>query len=183
MRSLQICVLFLAVLVAGCSDEPSTAEYAEDLEALITTMNSRLDELDVQLGTGGELEEIKSYAKERVLARTLFVADLRNLEPPKDLTELHDTAAEIMANLADAESAMADLVRDWDSTGDIVEIWETPEGIAAREADALAVVLCRGAQADFDQTADRANLEDVPWIPSEMKEVILVTFGCDADSR
>lgn len=183
MRSLQILVLLLALVAAACSAGPSTAEYAEDLEVLITTMNSRLDEIDVQLATGGDLEEIKSYAEERVLARRSFVADLRDLDPPDDLTELHDTAVQIMENLADAESAMADLVSAWESASDIEEIWETPEGIAAREADALAVVLCRGAQADFDQTADRADLEDVPWIPSEMKDVILVTFGCDADSR
>jgi hypothetical protein len=46
MESLHICVLILAILVAACSSGPTVAEYAGDLEALVTTMNARLDELD-----------------------------------------------------------------------------------------------------------------------------------------
>jgi hypothetical protein len=171
------------MLTAACSSSPSVAEYAEDLEALVTTMNSRLDESDAELAETPNLEEIKSYATERMAARSAFLMGLRELEPPEDVGDVHVTAIGIMERLTASESVLADRVLGWQSERDIEAIWETPEGIAARAADAQAVELCLAAQADFNQTAERAELEGVPWIPSDMKEVILVAFGCETENR
>lgn len=183
MRPLRASALLLVVLATACGGGPSVAEYAEDLETLVTTMNARLDELDAEIEGTPDLDQIKRYAQQRIAARSDFLTDMRDMEPPDDLVELRDAAIEIMERLTNAESAMADRVMSWESPSDIVEMWETPEGVAARAADAQAVALCLAAQAEFDQTADRAELEGVPWIPSEMKEVVLVAFGCEADSR
>jgi len=171
------------VLAAGCSSGPTTAEYAEDVEALVTTMHLHLDRLDSELEGTSNLEQIQSYALERVSARSDFVDGLRSLEPPADLESFHETALEIMERLTDAESAMADRVMRWESSDDIEAIWDTPEGLAARAADGQAVAMCLAAQEEFDQTAERAELEDVPWVPAEMKAVILVAFGCEGDLR
>ena len=183
MRTVSVSVLFLAILVTGCGGGPTVAEYADEVEALVTTMNAGLDRIDKELDTAEDLEQIQASVQRRILVRSEFVAGLRDLEPPDDLVDLHGSAIEIMANVADAESAMADRVMAWESISDIESIWETPEGLAAREADAKAVSLCLAAQADFDQTSDRAQFDDVPWIPSEMKEIIRVAFGCIAESR
>jgi hypothetical protein len=184
MRVLQLHLLLLvAVLVAACSSGPSLADYAEDVEALVVTMNARLDALDAELDASQDLEEIKEYASQRVLARSRFLTGLRELKPPDEVVELHETALEIIDRLTEAETAMADRVTSWESASDIEAIWETPEGIAARTADAQAVALCLAAQADFDQTSDRAEFRTVPWIPPEMKEVVLVAFGCETDNR
>ena len=183
MRAVHICLLSIVLLAAGCSGGPSLADYTRDLEGLVTTMNARLDQLDEELDGTQDLEEIKRYAEQRVAARSAFVAGLRVLEPNDDVVKLHESALGIMERLTAAESAMVDRVMGWESTSDIVPIWETPEGIAARTADAEAVALCLAAQAEIDQTADRAEFEDVPWIPSDMKEVVRVAFGCEADSR
>lgn len=183
MRSLHICVLFLAFLVAACSSGPTVTEYAEDLEALVTTMNARLDELDAELSGEESLEQIQAYAEGRILARSDFLADLRDLEPPNGMEDVHSEAMDILEAVTAAEAAMADEVMTWQSESDIVEMWTTPEGIAARTADARAVAMCLAAQAGFDDTADRAELEDLPWIPPEMKEVIRVAFGCETDDR
>jgi hypothetical protein len=153
------------------------------VEALVTTMNARLDQLDSGLDETRDLEQIRSYAEQRIDARSDFVAGLQSLEPPDEVAALHKAALDIMQRLTDAESEMADRVMQWDSPDDIEQMWETPEGVAARALDAQAVSLCLAAQAEFDQTADRAGFEDVPWVPSEMKSVILVAFGCEAASR
>jgi hypothetical protein len=184
MRVMQLRLLLLvAVLVAACSSGASLADYAEDVEVLIVTMNARLDAIDTEFDTTQDLEEIKEYVSQRVLARSEFVDTLSGLKPPNEVVEFHETALEVMERLTDAETAMANRVMRWESASDIEAIWETPEGIAARTVDAQAVALCLAAQADFDQTSDRAEFENVPWIPSGMKEVILVAFGCEADSR
>ena len=183
MRAVHVSLLSIALLVAGCGGGPSLADYTRDLEGLVPTMNARLDQLAAELDGTQDLEEIQRYAEQRVVARSAFVAGLCVLEPSDDVVKLHESALGIMERLTAAESAMVDRVMGWESTSDIVPIWETPEGIAARTADAEAVALCLAAQAEIDQTADRAGFEDVPWIPSDMKEVVRVAFGCEADSR
>jgi hypothetical protein len=175
--------LIMLVLAASCSGGPTTAEYAEDVEALVTTMNARLDQLDAEAEGTSDLELIQRYAEERVSARSGFVDGLHELEPPDELKVFHFTALEIMERLTNAESVLADRVMQLESADGIEDIWATPEGVAARAADAQAVSLCLAAQAEFDQTAERAELEDVPWIPTEMKAVILVAFGCESDAR
>jgi hypothetical protein len=183
MKVLRTLLLSVVILAASCGGVPSTADYAAEVEALVTTMNARLDGLDVEVEGTQDLQAIRRYAEQRVLARNDFLIGLRALNAPNEVAELHDTALEIIGRVTAAETAMADLVMASDSVSDIEALWETPEGIAARTADAQAVALCLAAQAGFDQTSDRAELEGVPWIPTEMKEVIRVAFGCDAKQR
>ncbi|MEE8456891.1 MAG: hypothetical protein V3S28_02475 [Acidimicrobiia bacterium] len=182
-RALQVQVLLLAVLATACGGGPSHADYAKDVEALVVTMNARLDELDAETVGTRDLEQIQRYAQQRVIARSDFLAGTRDIEPPDEALELHEIAVEIMQRVFDAESKLADRVMNFESARGIDAIWETPEGIAARAADEQAIALCHVAQSEFDQTADREKFKDVPWIPSEMKRVIVVAFGCDADDR
>ena len=41
----------------------------------------------------------------------------------------------------------------------------------------------QAGQAEFDKTADREILADVPWISSELNEVVDVVFGCTPAQR
>lgn len=173
----------MAIFATGCGGGLSTGEYAEEVEALVATMNARLDQLDAESDGTRDLDQIKRYASERVSARSDFVSGLANLEPPDEVEALHETALEIMERLTGAETVLADRVMQWEAASDIDAIWETPEGVTARAADAQAVSLCLAAQAEFDETGDRTELKDVPWIPAEMKAVVLVAFGCDSDAR
>ena len=182
-RALQIQVLLLAVLTTACGGGPSLADYAEDVEVLVVTMNARLDELDAETVGTRDLAEIQRYAQQRIIARSDFLTGMSDLEPPDDVLELHETAVGIMQRVLDAESILADRVMNLESAIGIDSIWETPEGMAARAADEQAIALCHVAQSEFDQTTDREKFRDVPWIPSEMKRVIVVAFGCDADNR
>jgi hypothetical protein len=183
MKSLVMSVLVLGLLMSACSGGSSVADYAEEVEVLVVTMNARLDDLDVDLEQNQDLDHIRAYADQRVVARSALIDGLGTLVPPDEVAELHGTALEILKRVTAAEAAMADRVMTWTSESDVEPIWETPEGVAARTADADAIAMCLAAQAEFDQTADRAEFEDAPWIPAEMKEVILVAFGCEAEDR
>ena len=58
------------------------------------------------------------------------------------------------------------------------------EAFLATEAlDEEAVALCQVAQAEFDATADREVFGEMPWIPSELREVVSVAFGCTKEER
>jgi hypothetical protein len=151
--------------------------------SLVATMNARLDQLDVQVQGDQGLEGVRAYAQERVAARSVFLASLRGLDPPDEVADLHGVAIGIIERLTAAESALAGRVMAMDSVEGIDSIWDTPGGIAARTADEKAVELCLAVQSDFDDTAERSQLKDVPWIPSAMKAVVVVAFGCIAEDR
>ncbi len=171
----------VVLLLGACSNEPTMTEYAEEVETLVVTMNARLDALDAELGETQDLDEIKRYATERIEARRDFLAGLEELDPPTDAAQLHAAALDIMGRLAEAEATLADRVLVMETASGIDAIWDTPEGRAARAADDEAIALCQAAEAELDR--DRAEFEGVPWIPTEMKEVVEVAFGCLTENR
>jgi len=183
MNPLRLFVVASLVVVSACSGGPTIDGYAEELESLVSTMNARIDQLDAEVELEPGMEGVKAYARERVAARGVFLASLRGLDPPDEVADLHGVALGIIERLTAAESALADRVMAMDSIAGIDSIWDTPEGIAARTADEKAIELCLAAQSEFDDTAERSELKDVPWIPSAMKAVVVVAFGCIAEER
>ena len=182
MRRLVAAILVSGLALSACGGESGLTEYAAELEAAVAEMNGRLDELDAELSETSDVEQVKRYATERVAARYAFVRVLENLDPPSNVSDLHDAALGIMGRVADAESALADYVIESNSLTKIDDFWSTPLGVAARSADAEAIELCLAAQAELDSTK-RSDLADVPWIPPELKEVVVVAFGCIAEER
>lgn len=182
MRRLVAVVLVSGLALSACGGESSLTEYATELEAAVTEMNGQLDDLDAELSETTDIEQVKRYAEERVTARYAFVRFLETLDPPSNVSDLHDAALGIMGRVADAESALADYVSEVNSLTEIEDFWSTPLGIAARSADAEAIELCLAAQAELD-TTERSDLAGVPWIPPELKEVVEVAFGCIAEER
>lgn len=182
VRQLVALTLISSLALSACGGEPSLADYAGELESAVAEMNGRLDQLDAELSENADLEEIKGYARERVAARYAFVAVLDDLEPPSEVSELHIAAEDIIGRLADAEAALASYVDELESGQDIGDLWATPLGIAARAVDVESIELCMAAQSKLD-TTERSELAGVPWIPPELKEVVVVAFGCIAEER
>ncbi|MGI9643074.1 MAG: hypothetical protein ACR2N9_09845 [Acidimicrobiia bacterium] len=182
MKRLAASVLVSALAMSACGGESSLTEYAAELESVVAEMNSQLDALDAGLSETADIEQVRRYANERVAARYAFVETLRTLEPPREVDDLHQTAVDVMSRLADAESALADYVNEADSAVAAVDVWATPLGVAARAADEDSIELCLAAEERLD-TRERSELEDVPWIPPELKEVVVVAFGCIAEER
>jgi hypothetical protein len=181
--ALFVIVIVIAVLGSSCASEMSLPEYAEEVEALVTTMNARLDELDDEFVDTANLSAIKEYARERVKARTDFLSGMNELDAPEVVVELHTEAISIMGRVVETEGTLSEMVQNLDSVSDVDSIWETPEGVAARTADERAVALCEAAQDTLDSTASGSDLEGVPWIPPEMKQIVRVAFGCHAELR
>ncbi len=182
MRRLIAAVLVLGLVLSACGGGPSLTEYAVGLESAVAEMNGQLDRLDAELSETSDLEQVKRYANERVAARYEFLRVLEEFDPPNSVSDLHAAALGIMGRLADAEAALAGYVNELDSLADTGDIWSTPLGVAARSADAEAVELCLAAQAELD-TSERSDLLGVPWIPPELKDVVVVAFGCLAEER
>lgn len=182
MTRLIAAILVSVLTLVACGSGPSLTVYAAELESAVTAMNGELDRLDAELADSSDLERVKRYAGERVTARYEFVRVLENLVAPDNVSDLHDSALGIMRRLADAEAALAVYVDELDSLAVTDDVWSTPLGIAARAVDADAVELCLAAEAQLD-TSERSELAGVPWIPPELKEVVVVAFGCIGDER
>ncbi len=176
-RGLLILVA-MAVLTSSCSSGMSLTEYATEGEALILDMNRGLNELYAAAGEADSLEGTKRYIADRVQLRHDFLASLRELSPPDDAAELHEAAIAAIERLASAEAALSERVQQLDTYISVDEIWALPEAGAAMAADVAVIELCQSAQSDLDRTQLREELGDVPWVPPEMKEVVLVAFRC-----
>ena len=182
MRVLLVLLIALGCTIPACSGDSPVGEYADEVEGLVTAMNARIDFLDAQTEGSDDPGLIKWYATERVAARYAFLDGFAALVPPEEVTELHQAALVIMGRLAAAEAALGERIQGTESVEGI-DFWETPEGQAARAADADAIALCKAAEAELDSSDQAERFGDAPWVPPEMTEVVLVVFGCEAGDR
>ncbi len=177
-------MLVVPLAAASCSSGLSLTEYATEAETLATTMNSRLDEIDVIFDRGAtSVAEVRTYADDRMAARRAFLAGLEGLDPPKDAEDLHTATLDILRNLVDAEQELADLAYATDDLASLEGLWDTPTGQKAREVDAQVVALCQAAEASLNSTRERQAFVGQPWVPSELQEIVEVSFGCTAADR
>ena len=169
----------LVLVVAACGGSLTLSEYAAEAEDLTTKVIVGLETLDAEWeAQAPTLEGAWVYWDRRVAFRVEFLEGIQALDPPNELTDLHETGLDIFSRLTAAEEALAARVDTFETVADLEQMWETPEGRAARAADEEGIAICHAAQAGFDVTEDRDALESVPWIPAEMKEIVRVAFGC-----
>lgn len=124
------------------------------------------------------IENIRSFVNGRAEAREAFLEGFEMLDPPESARDLHEVALGVMTRLAGAEAQLASAVEQTDSFESWDAVWQTPEARAMFDVELEAVALCESAQGDFDASSRNAELGDTPWIPPEMKEVVVVAFRC-----
>ena len=178
MRGTAAATVFLVLLGSACASGLSVEEYATAIEGHVVVMNDRLAEGDPLYGRTPTADELSWFFNDRVAARRTFVEELTRLEPPETARELHDTALRVLERLVDVEGELAAFVETSGPFESLEAVWQTPQGQAALAVDQEAVALCESAQSQFDSTKARADLSELPWIPPELKEVVLVTFRC-----
>ena len=177
-----ICV---ALLLAGCGDgELTMNEYATQIEGLIATMNRKVDALDAEaISQTMTMDDARDFWEAKVAARRELVDGLEAIEPPEEAAEMHASAIGIVGRLGAADNAVAELAGTMESGQDAVRLLESPEFRATEVVDVEAIAMCEAAQAEFDSTADRQVFGDTPWIPSELREIVAVAFGCTKEGR
>jgi len=170
----------LVVVVAACGGGSLTlSEYAEQAEKLVTVGRERIDALDAERESRiPTLEGGWTYWDRRMEARVELLEGFQALDPPDEAVELHRGVVDLFRRLTAAEEVLAARVATFETIADLEQMWETPEGQVARAADEELFAICHVAQAELDATEEREVFANVPWIPSEMKEVVRVTLGC-----
>ncbi|NNL13318.1 MAG: hypothetical protein HKO82_06480, partial [Acidimicrobiia bacterium] len=108
---------------------------------------------------------------------------LEAIEPPDEAADLHAAAVDAITALVAAEQELFDVANTSDDLETLENLWTSPAGEAARAADAKAIEICQAAEAAINSTEERQALVGMPWVPSELQEVVTVAFGCTAAER
>ncbi len=155
------------------------SEYSDQVATLIIRVDGRLDAHAERLAAAApNVEETQAFFDDRVIGYHELVDGIDALEPPDEVVELHAALQEILASLLTAEEARAAFARTVSSVEELDQVWEGPEAQAVRAAELQAIELCYAAQGQIDATEDREGFRHVPWIPSQLQEVVRVSFNC-----
>jgi hypothetical protein len=176
--SIALAACLLSMVVACGGGELTLGEYAEEVEALTTTMYAALDDLVYTFETASEADrDAGALYGGMAVAFAELLDGLEAIDPPAEVADLHDLSLDIMARLTAAQETFARRVEDSAEGGD-PGLENTPEALALRAVQDEMIAFCQARQAEFDATADREVLAENPWIPAEMREVVDVLFGC-----
>jgi len=180
-----VLVICLALFLTGCGGgEMSLTEYVDVINAAAAKASDRATQLtaqgvlaedltppEVQAGLHRALEEI----------RIPLQGTVDDVEPPEEVAHLHSLLWSWHAEFIRTETALA---AQFGVTPDTEEGWTTlsdsPEMAAYRASIAEGKQVCIDFQAQLDATAERGVFEDVPWLPSELSEVVTAALGCEA---
>lgn len=176
----------LAVLVAACGPaEASVPDYLEDVQALTQAVGAEFDRLDVERRAQGnpDVAQTQAYLDARVEARVTLSEGFSALVPPEPLAEMHDEALAAMERTRMAEEALAARGREMETMADLDALWRSPEAREWRASDNDLMAFCQAAEARFDTPEELAGLGELPWLPSQMGEVVSVAFGCTPAER
>ncbi|MGI9649407.1 MAG: hypothetical protein ACR2OI_12915 [Acidimicrobiia bacterium] len=102
------------------------------------------------------------------------------MDPPEQVADLHTRLWSWHAELINIETT---LVRRVGETPDTDEGWasfsDSPEVAAYRASIAAGKQLCNDLQTQLDDTEARGAFKDVPWVPTELSEVVDAALGCE----
>lgn len=157
----------------------SVSEYAARAEALVAEMEAGFMALDREWQAGEpSVEGAARYWDGRLEIRYQFLDGIRDLDPPEAVAEQHAAAIDVFTRMTAADEALAARSATFESLSSHWQWVDTPEGLAADALLEEVFAFCRASQAAYDATRDRQPLQEVPWVPSEVTEVVSVAFGC-----
>ena len=168
------------MLLAACGGGTLTVpEYAVEIENLVAEMEAQFALLDADWESQPPtVDGARSYWERRMEIRYEFLESIRDLDAPDGVVAQHTAALDVFDRITAADETLAARVATFDTVSEHWQWVDTPEGQAAEAVLEDVYAFCRASQEEFDATAGRESLEDVPWVPPEMKEAIKVAFGC-----
>ena len=172
----------LAVGLVACGGGGmSASEYAETIEASVDRMEARFAAADAAWeAEEPSLQGALRYWEERLDIRTDFLEDIEALDPPQEVADMHEASLVVFNRITRADVALAARVAEYEEVSDHRQWLDTAEGQASLAVLEDVYEFCRSSQGELDATQDREALADVRWLPTEMRQVIKVAFGCPA---
>ncbi len=165
----------LMLLLLGCGGGTlSMTEYAETLALLVSETGGKLEALDARVTGTPTVEEARLALSEALTARAEFQESLTELDPPRELADIHTDIVDIRARVIAAQGAFA--ARAAAATS-LDEVLNSAESGAYQAVQVELLELCPDLQARIDATAVLEIVADTPWIGTG-REVVRVALGC-----
>jgi len=191
-KRLHLSTLVAALVLSACGGgEMSMEEYVESVDAIFQSAIGQYEDiiespggLVLVVGQGDHLGlddqglQLSDFTPQDLHVALEKVAEIQAeameaaaaIDPPRQIAEIH---ALYFRELPLAElAARAGTASDWE------ELSESPEMVAYRDALEADNQVCADFQATLDATADRGVFADVPWMPSELSEIVDYALGC-----
>lgn len=181
MRSLSslAAATCLVLLAAACSSTPSASEYGADLEGIARSVDAKMDaEWEQFFAMPPSIDATRAFLDLRVARYTEAIEDFDALDPPPQLEEMHAAIVDFLNALLTVERDRAAFAGTIESVDDLEQVWMGPATAAVEAVEIKSVALCQAVQAEFDETHERADLANVPWIPPELKETVSIVLNC-----
>ncbi len=179
MRSAWVGVCLAVVLVACSGGSLTISEYAAEVEGLVAEMEASFASLDAEWESATPtVDGAKRYWDQRLEIRDDFLGAIQDLKPPEEVADQHAAAVDVFGRITEADEAIAAQVATYETISEHRPWLDTPQGQASLAVLEDVYAFCRMSQAEFDETIEREPLEGVPWLPSEMREIVRVAFGC-----
>lgn len=172
-------IMCAALGMASCGSTPTLAEYAAEVEPAVARMQVRIIATDDAMAQpASSLPEMEALWRERVAAREEFLGLFETIESPDEARALHAAAEDVVRRLADAEDGVADQIGQYDQLSQLEDLDSTPAFRGFLEVNDEATTICLAAQGMFDDTKQSEVFAEMPWIPGDLNDVVLVVFGC-----
>lgn len=181
-RTAATAALVVLLAVSACSNgDTGLVDFADRLEELVTTMNQGLDLIEADAAASEQtIETQRMRLDSRAALRTTFLREVEALEHPPEVEGFSVASLAIIADLAAAEQALAAKARAVET---VEELEDSAEVLAFLAIDEQAIAMCRAVEAQLDTSDDVTEFPDMPWIPTELSDVVSVVFGCGAEDR
>jgi len=167
---------WIVFVIAACGGGTlSLTEYSERLQSMALVMIEEFDALEAQWASATTVEDGKGVLNRAVAVRTNLQNSLTDLNPPEELADFHADVVELLGRILAAQEAWA--VRA-DTAGSLDELQMSSEALAYWDLDAEMGPRCLELQSKLDATAAREIFAEVPWVPSDMKEVVELVVAC-----
>jgi hypothetical protein len=174
--------LCLLLLLYGCGGGAmSLTEYTERINVIEVRASQQGEDLAAQ---AGQIEDFTPQDLQTVLdrAREIRIAVKEatdGIEPPEQVADLHYLVFDWHTGFIAIEEALAARAGTAAHTpAGWATLSDSPEMAAYRAAIAKGKQVCSDFQAELDATEERGVFADTPWIPGEMKEVVVRVLGC-----
>ncbi len=164
--------LVVVVLVAACGGGTlSLSEYSNNVDEVLTKVDSRLDAHAAELFAGApNVERTRAYLADRVAGYEEMTEALAGLNPPEQIADLHATLRELTDKLLATEKARAAFAETVESVDDLDQVWEGPEAQAVTAVEREAIRLCYAAQELVDETEDARTLRTCRGFPRSSRK-------------
>jgi hypothetical protein len=174
-RPAMACVCVGFVIAACGGGTLSLTEYSERVSSMSQVMLDEFDVLEPQWASATTVEEGEEVLNRAVAIRTNLQNGLTDLNPPEAFADIHADLVELLGRILAATEVWAARTA---TAGTLDELQTSPEALAYWDLDAGMGRLCLELQSKLDATAARAVFADVPWIPSDLKEVVNAIGSC-----